>query len=64
MSDIETSPTTHDPELIGTTLESPLLSNVPAPANSVAQSPARHATGLAGAPDEARVQNLQRHRAS
>ena len=40
MSDIDTSPTTDDPKLTGTTLEGPLLSNVPAPASSVAQSPA------------------------
>ena len=40
MSDIDTSPTAHDPKLIRTTLEGPLLSNVPAPARSVAQSPA------------------------
>lgn len=43
---METSPTAHDPELTATALESPLLSNVPATANSVAQSPAPSRHGL------------------
>jgi hypothetical protein len=40
MSDIDTSPTTHDPSLMGITLEGPLLSNVPPLTSSVADPPA------------------------